>query len=138
MTCSAGNLLSNLHDACFRNAPRMFFFALYPQAQTCANGGSIIGTTIMRVEIFGMENQIGIKAAIAQPFRSGRESGVIHIAQIVWIILALAQPFFEIQTTYFIIILNGFGIVLLLLDPFPGGYGSFFPGLVNDPGAGEF
>src|SRR6186997_2529872 len=95
-------------------------FTFDPKAQTGAYGSPVILMANVRIQIFRVEDRIGIILPVAQPFRGSSKTGVILVAQVVGIISASAQPVFEIEATHFIIILNGLWVVLLLFQPFPG------------------
>ena len=85
-----------------------------------------------------MKDRIGIVAAVTQPFRGCGETGIIHLVKIVRIISTVTEPLLQIEPPYFIIILDGLRVILLLPEPVPGRGSGFTPGLIDDPGAGEF
>src|SRR5215207_9574580 len=123
------NLLCHFHNSGFSNSAAVSM-AFYPQTETGTNSGRVVTFTRARVYIFRVENRNGIITAVAKPFGSGSTSGIIHIIQVISIIFPSAQPFFQIESPYFIIILNGFRIIFLFLDPFPRSCCSFLPGLI--------
>ena len=93
-------------DTGFCDASNMTF-AFHPETQTGADGSQIVLGTIMRIEIFRMEDRFRIVFTIAQPFGSGCKTGIIRVAQIIGIVFTTTQPVFEIEPANFIIILDG-------------------------------
>src|SRR5512139_203838 len=63
------DFLSHLMDTGFCDTAYMTF-TLHPQAQTGADGSQIVLGTVVRVQIFWMEDRFRIVLTIAQPFGS--------------------------------------------------------------------